>query len=92
MNELNPDDFEAISAAMKEVKNDKEFISSLKINILKHHELLERLNPGAEPDHDREWRVRKLSEIIKRIKDEDAEILGRLGNLDQAIPMNLDDI
>ena len=78
MSEINPDDYESIRAAMEEVKKDKEFMAALKMHILKHHELLERLDPGAEPGDDREWRVRKISEIVKRIQEEDAELLKRL--------------
>ncbi|MEY4971036.1 MAG: hypothetical protein RLZZ277_1267, partial [Actinomycetota bacterium] len=32
----------------------------------------------AEPGDDREWRVRKMSEIVQRIKEEDEELLRRL--------------
>lgn len=78
MNEMNPEDYESIRAAMEEVKKDKKFMTALKLTILKHHEILDRLNPGAEPGDDREWRVRKMSEIVQRIKEEDEELLRRL--------------
>lgn len=78
MNQKNPEDYETFRAAMDEVKSDKKFMTDLKLHILKHHELLERLDPGAEPGDDREWRVRMMSEIVQRIREEDEELLRRL--------------
>jgi ADP-heptose:LPS heptosyltransferase len=78
MNQTSPEEYESILAAMEEVKKDKVFMEDLKFHIIKHQELLESLDPGAESSDDREWRVRKMSEIVKKIKDEDAELLKRL--------------